>query len=372
MKKILVIEDERFVRENIVEILESSGFTALSAPNGAVGTALAAKHLPDIILCDVMMPELDGHDVLKTLRSNPATAHIPFIFLTARADSTDLRHGMNLGADDYITKPFRVSELLKAIETRLSKSETVREQAEEKLRLLRENISLSLPHEFLTPLSGILGFSELLLTSYDSLEREEIMDMLGQLNSSARRIHHLVQNFLLYARLMSLASEQGKIYVDAFDAVLAPGHIIEEVALSKAQHEERQADVSLRFCEDAPIAMSSIYFTKIVEEIIDNALKYSKAGSEIAVVTMRAKDFYGIEISNTGRTMSSEQISAIGAYTQFERQVYEQQGSGLGLSITLKLLELHGGRFHVHSQDGRTVVRVEIPLADAEAIEHLG
>jgi signal transduction histidine kinase len=372
MKKILVIEDERFVRENIVEILESSGFTALSAPNGAVGTALALKHLPDIILCDVMMPELDGHDVLKTLRNDPATAHIPFIFLTARADSVDLRHGMNLGADDYITKPFRVSELLKAIDARLAKSESVREQAEGKLRLLRENISLSLPHEFLTPLSGILGFSELLLSSYDSLAREEIMEMLGQLNSSARRIHHLVQNFLLYARLMSLASEKGKIYVDIYDAVLAPGHIIEDVALSKAHHEERQADLSLRLCEDVPIAMSSIYFTKIIEELIDNALKYSKAGSEITVVSTRSNDWYEIEISNTGRTMTSEQIAAIGAYTQFERQVYEQQGSGLGLSITLKLLEMHSGRFHIHSQDGRTAVRAEIPLADAEAIERLG
>ncbi|MFK0732742.1 MAG: response regulator transcription factor, partial [Gloeotrichia echinulata HAB0833] len=101
MKKILVIEDEQFVRENIVEILEASGYAAVSAPNGAVGVTLAQEHLPDIILCDVMMPELDGHGVLQSIRTNAATANIPFIFLTARADTNDLRHGMNLGADDY-------------------------------------------------------------------------------------------------------------------------------------------------------------------------------------------------------------------------------------------------------------------------------
>jgi DNA-binding response OmpR family regulator/two-component sensor histidine kinase len=364
MKKILVIEDEQFVRENIVEILEASGYAVVSAPNGAIGAKLAGEHLPDIILCDVMMPELDGHGVLSALRKNAATANIPFIFLTARADTRDLRDGMNLGADDYITKPFRVSELLKAVEMRLTKQDTVRNSAEEKLRLLRANISLSLPHEFLTPLSGILGFSELLLSSYDSLSREEIMEMLEQLNTSARRIHHLVQNFLLYAKLVSLASERSKIHIENYDAVASPRSIIEEVIYSKAHHEERTEDITFTLCNDVPLAMSSVYFTKIVEEIIDNALKYSQPQTPITISTMHDNRTYTVEMTNHGRTMTSEQIAAIGAYTQFDRQVYEQQGSGLGLSITLKLLELHDGHFVIKSDNGKTVVRLEIPLVE--------
>ncbi len=364
MKKILVIEDEQFVRENIVEILEASGYNAVSAPNGAVGVTLALQHLPDIILCDVMMPELDGHGVLQTLRANVLTANTPFIFLTARADTSDLRHGMNLGADDYITKPFRVSELLAAVETRLAKLTTVQDMAEEKLKMLRANISLSLPHEFLTPLSGILGFSELLLSSYDALSREEIMEMLGQLNSSARRIHHLVQNFLLYAKLISLASEHSKIRIEHYDAVLSPEHIIHDVITSKAHQEARVEDVSIEICDDIPIAISSLYLTKITEEIIDNALKYSRSGTAISVKTTHNEKMYTMEVSNTGRTLTPEQINAIGAYTQFDRQVYEQQGSGLGLSIVKKLMELHDGHFMIQSADERTTVRLEIPVVE--------
>lgn len=122
-KKILVIEDTTEVRENICEILELSGYEVIDAPNGKRGIEKATQELPDLILCDVMMPELDGFGVLKILNNNAKTNKIPFIFLTARAEKTDFRKGMGLGADDYITKPFDDTELLEAIEMRLKKSE---------------------------------------------------------------------------------------------------------------------------------------------------------------------------------------------------------------------------------------------------------
>ncbi|HET7180271.1 MAG TPA: response regulator, partial [Chryseosolibacter sp.] len=105
MNTILVIEDNEEMAENIVGILELANYNVLSAPNGKMGVVLAQQHLPDLVLCDVMMPELDGYGVLHILNKNPETAGIPFIFLTAKADKSDFREGMNLGADDYITKP---------------------------------------------------------------------------------------------------------------------------------------------------------------------------------------------------------------------------------------------------------------------------
>ena len=121
-KKILVIEDTLEVRENICEILELAGYDAIDAPNGKKGVELAMNGAPDLILCDVMMPELDGFGVLKILNGNASTNKIPFIFLTAKAEKTDFRKGMGLGADDYITKPLDDTELLEAIEMRLKKS----------------------------------------------------------------------------------------------------------------------------------------------------------------------------------------------------------------------------------------------------------
>lgn len=121
MTKILVIEDEELVRENILDLLEAENFETLAAANGKIGLDLAVSEVPDVILCDLMMPNIDGYEVLKLLNSQAITATIPFIFLTARTAKADVRQGMELGADDYLTKPFTRSELLNAIMSRLEK-----------------------------------------------------------------------------------------------------------------------------------------------------------------------------------------------------------------------------------------------------------
>ena len=127
MKKILIIEDNREVRENLGEILELSNYSVSTAENGVLGVEMALTEVPDLIICDVMMPELDGFGVLHILSKKPKTADVPFIFLTAKAEKSDFRKGMNLGADDYITKPFDDVELLDAVEIRLKKSERIRQ-----------------------------------------------------------------------------------------------------------------------------------------------------------------------------------------------------------------------------------------------------
>jgi CRP-like cAMP-binding protein/DNA-binding NarL/FixJ family response regulator len=126
MKKILIIEDNEDIRENLAEILELAGYEAHTAENGKIGVEKAEKELPDLILCDVMMPVLDGFGTLSILSKKPQTADIPFIFLTAKSEKADFRYGMNLGADDYITKPFESNELLSVVEMRLKKSEKLK------------------------------------------------------------------------------------------------------------------------------------------------------------------------------------------------------------------------------------------------------
>ncbi len=125
MSKILIIEDNLDIRENIQEILELDGYDVLTAENGKVGVRLAVESLPDLILCDIMMPELDGYGVLHILSKKDETLGIPFIFLTAKAERSDVRKGMTLGADDYIIKPFDEADLLTAIENRLKKHQAV-------------------------------------------------------------------------------------------------------------------------------------------------------------------------------------------------------------------------------------------------------
>lgn len=129
MVKILIIEDEVEIRSNLVELLDLEGYEVVSADNGVTGLLGAIEHTPDLIICDVMMPELDGYDVLQALRQDPKTLTIPFLFLTALADKGDIRRGMTLGADDYLTKPFTRSDVLTAVETRLQRQVASKAQA---------------------------------------------------------------------------------------------------------------------------------------------------------------------------------------------------------------------------------------------------
>ena len=123
MKKILVIEDEPETLDNLVTMLEMEGFKVVSAPNGRLGLELARRQSPDLILCDISMPEMDGYGVLEALRANSATVSTPFIFLSAKGDKKDLRVGMNLGADDYLGKPASAEDVLAAIHTRLQRQQ---------------------------------------------------------------------------------------------------------------------------------------------------------------------------------------------------------------------------------------------------------
>ncbi|MDB6111022.1 MAG: Two component transcriptional regulator, LuxR family [Pedosphaera sp.] len=194
MKKILIIEDQPAMRRSLESTLEMEGFQVMLAEDGRTGLELALSAKPDLILCDVMMPGLGGHGVLQVLRADPRTVHLPFIFLTARADKRDVRTGMNLGADDYLTKPVAKSDLLAAISSRLQRAEVQErrldeERGEFKLDfsspILLENLGLS-PREAEVLLwvaqgksngdiAGILGLSEFTVKRHMSA----IFDALG-------------------------------------------------------------------------------------------------------------------------------------------------------------------------------------------------
>lgn len=175
MKKILVIEDEAETLDNLVLMLEMEGFKPFGAPNGRIGVEIAKRELPDVILCDVSMPELDGYGVLEALRSDGDTVSTPFIFLTAKGDKKDLRIGMNLGADDYLSKPASAEDVLAAINTRL------RRQRENEQATL-ENVELKPNFDSAKPLEG-LGLTpreaEVLLWVAQGKANADIATILG-------------------------------------------------------------------------------------------------------------------------------------------------------------------------------------------------
>jgi len=141
MKTVLLIEDNEDIRENMAEIMELANYKVLTAPDGKQGIEMAVKHKPDVIVCDIMMPVLDGYGVIHMLQKNEETRNIPFIFLTAKAERAEIRKGMELGADDYITKPFNGTELLNAIESRIRKAEILKQDIQPNMDGLNQIIS---------------------------------------------------------------------------------------------------------------------------------------------------------------------------------------------------------------------------------------
>lgn len=349
MKKIMVVEDTKSVREEVVTILEFEDFEVIEAENGMIGLEYARKYLPDLIVCDVLMPELDGFGLLKLLREESATSTIPFIFLTAKAAKEDWRGGMDLGADDYLTKPFTPEELINAIRTRLDKHDNLNKQSESRFEALCDNIIYALPHEFITPLTAILGYSELLI---DTSKEPNVVKIAEGINGSGKRLERLIQNFLVYSQVEILLSNPEKVAATQNMSIMNPGSIIKESALAKAKHFKREQDIIIDV-EDANVQISTENLRKMTEELVDNALKFSAVGTPISVKVHSNKDTYSIEILDNGRGMTTDQIANIGSYMQFERKFYEQQGMGLGLAISKRLVELHAGSISIESTPGK-------------------
>ncbi|MBD0394142.1 MAG: response regulator [Microcoleus sp. C1-bin4] len=362
MAKILVIEDEESIRENILDLLEAENFEGIGAINGKVGIKLASEQIPDLILCDMMMPEVDGHGVLKALRSEPLTATIPFIFLTAKADKSDIRTGMELGADDYITKPCTPQELLKAIAIRIEKQKTISRKSQKTLDELRTNISMSLPHELRTPLNANLGFSELILSEYQVLKESDILEMIGQIQTSGHRLYRLIQNFLLYAELEIAATNPELLKEMRNSEFSCVKSLLSQKARQQAKHANRTDDLQLNL-QDSSVAIDSVRLAKIVEELLDNAFKFSLEGTPVVLSTLVENQTFILSVKDQGRGMTADQIAQLEAYRQFDRKLYQQAGLGLGLAIVQRLAELHGGKFKIESlPQQETIVCVSLPV----------
>jgi signal transduction histidine kinase len=272
-----------------------------------------------------------------------------------------MRHGMELGADDYLPKPFTIDALYAAVDARLKKAQTVRQEAERKLADLRDNISMMLPHELRTPLNGILAYGEILSTDAETLSASEVAEMGQVIHESGRRLERLIENFLIYAQLELLGTDPQKVSALRRKTTPSPKSIIEKHAREQAKLAHRSEDLVLELI-DQPLPISEDYLAKIVDELVQNAFKFSQPGSRVIVSLSDASGSTALAVTNWGRGFSTEHITRVGAYMQFDRKMHEQQGLGLGLSIAKRLTELHGGTLTIDSErEARTAVAVKLP-----------
>jgi len=363
MAKILIIEDESDIRESIEEILDAEGHTVFTAENGAIGVEKAKDVIPDLIISDIMMPELDGYGVCLALREDPLTEAIPFVFLSAKSEKQDIRKGMNLGADDFINKPFTISELLSTVQSRLKRKTVHHQMAEKKITEFKEKISFSLPHELYTPLSSILGFAEALKSDCAEMTSEEIIESAAFIHEGAERLKRTIERILFNLHLQFLfhdSEERGKLRSSITEVTR---NLFEEKLLSLPSLKVRYSDFQLNIVP-AELSIHPDYFCALAEEVLSNCVKFSDPGTPITVQTELRGNSYYLQFTDLGKGMTADEIASTGSFTQFNRTIYDQQGTGNGVSIIRQIVALFEGSitFDTSGLQGLTV-KVLLPCA---------
>jgi two-component system, sensor histidine kinase and response regulator len=350
MARIVYIDDEEALREVTAEILATAGHETVLASSGREGIEAVRRERPDLVLCDVNMPGLGGYEVLQAIRADPRLSATPFLFLTSLGAPDHVRTGMVSGADDYLMKPIGNDALLAAVEARLARRKASQREADARVDELRDSMANLLPHELRTPLTTILGGSQFLAQCHRDMSHEDIGQVADSMYRAARRLHRMAESYILYSELE----------LDRLAGGAAPRHelrgssgaeAVREGAQETAAERGRADDLRLELgAARAPLAAP--YLRKVAVELVDNAMKFSEAGTTVTVRLRADAPGTALEVADAGRGMTADQVRQIGAFRQFDRALFEQQGSGLGLALVRRILVASGGELVFDSSPG--------------------
>jgi signal transduction histidine kinase len=350
MARVLLIDDDDAIREVHAELLDNAGHQTTQAVSGVAGIEAIRSARPDLVICDVDMPGMDGYAVLEAVRADPHIASTPFLFLTGLDARHHFRAAMTLGADDYLAKPVRQHDLVAAVEARLARRAAERRDSERRVAEVRRSVTFLLPHELRTPLTVILGGSEMLRDLHREMTPQEIGEMATSIAKAAQRLHRMVENYLLYVGMelerLTVAESPARAMAGA-----AGADLVRDAAFAQAREYGREQDVQI-VLGDATVPLAEPYARKIVSELVDNALKFSEAGQPINVSFAATGQGLTLVVADAGRGMTLAQTRDVGAFHQFDRTVFEQQGSGLGLTLVKGIVEASGGTFDLRSGAG--------------------
>jgi CheY-like chemotaxis protein/anti-sigma regulatory factor (Ser/Thr protein kinase) len=362
MTSILVIDDEPDNFDVIETLLSYQAYDLQYSANGQDAIASLDFFQPDVILLDVMMPDMDGIEVCQRIKAIAKWQPVPIIMVTALTSKEDLSRCLEAGADDFITKPVNSLELrarlnsMLRIKRQYDQLNTLFNLQKDTTNLLQNNLDQLcgnivsiLPHEINTPLNGVFGIIDLLVDGYQDMDTEEIHEMLEIAQQSTHKLEKLTKRFLLYAQLeVSTTNPSTNDSKNTNHPKISTQPLIENAIKNIAQTYNRINDLILDL-ENIEVSMREPDLLWIINELLDNAFKFSNSGTPVKVSSKSHDGMLELSIFDRGRGMTAEQIAKIGAFTQFERKHYEQQGMGLGLKIVQKIVGIYGGEFSISS-----------------------
>ena len=354
MKTILLVDDNEELVKTYGMVLRKKGYHVIEADSGGAALAMARKHLPDLIISDIDMPGGDGATLLRDIRRDPELKSKQVVLMTGRPDLVNPRKGMEEGADDFLLKPVELEALLNCVEARFRRAAISWRVEDQMLTQLRSTMPAQLPHEFFTPMAGIIGLMEILRAGSAGFTSEEIDDMADDVYKSALRLNRTLRNYLLILELQRATP-------DPLLGLLLPRRVEESIqaGIKEALRlNGRQNDMTVRL-EACSLSVKPEDLIRIVEELVDNSCKFSRQGTPLNV---ELSSDGRLIVKDQGRGLTVEDINHIGAFQQFDRQKHEQQGLGLGLVLVQKLTALSGAKFLITSQPGEgTQVEIAFP-----------
>ncbi len=356
---VTIIDDDVTLLEALSRTLQQEGFKVTTASSPVEGVQMAATLKPEIIICDVNMPGHSGHWVLGQIRSNPATADIPLIFLTGETSPSDVRQGMNLGADDYLCKPVQPIDLIDALRTRVAKRRAQRTREATRSREWATQLSRIISHEIRTPLGVIGPGIELLDDAVTASDTEEIQTVSRIVKDGATRLLATTERLEIFAALATAAAGPSSHPTPRNKA--CHGQALHDLFMNIAGKWKRTGDIRIEGMP-AELPVDFELFEILLRELVDNALKFSPPASPVVVRLSHAEGNIHLQIQDGGRGMEPWQIQAASAFQQFDRLQREQQGLGLGLAICHLLIQRMDGKITFHRpQSGGLIVDVVLP-----------
>jgi two-component system, sensor histidine kinase and response regulator len=349
--KIIFVEDELELRDTVHELLTLNNFEVNSFEDGAKALQSLKSWVPDVIVCDIMMPNCNGYEFYELLRKNQKYNHIPFIFLTAKKPEEELNKANLIGVEAFVTKPFKSKDLIEIIETKIKRNSEIKNN----YNILDINFDDKITNEIYTPLKRIIGIGHYI---NENKNFEENLNLINTINISAEKINSILTNLITYQKIIS------NNYYFQKESEIEIQNCFKEIYDKIKGNSNRKFHAHLK---QATVRMPRQDLLLIIYEIMNNAIKYSPEGSVINISGgLKLKNrYYMLSIRDQGIGMLKKEIRQIGPFVQFHKKESHETGLGIGLYLSKKILENYNGKLIVKSEiDNGTEVEIHIPICN--------
>lgn len=349
---VLVVDDNPLILETLLAILRARHFQVVCCSRGHQALEILQTHMVDVIISDVMMPDMDGYEFHQALRANPKLSHIPFLFLTALDDIGEIAQGHTVGADNYLTKPFDPQVLLSIVEGKVARSKALRQVMQDREDTYRRRVVQTLSHEFRTPLVAINTGSEILREQREKLDDKKVQNLIDAIYRGGQRLERLVQDFMTLQHIeagMAARMAASRRQPHDLNRVLKDFY---ETYREDYRIDGRQL-LFLETGTNAKVSFFETHLQDVLGRVVQNAFKFSSAPDPVEIWCEQDEKSASIVVADRGPGNLAEQAAgAVDAFRQLNRDKLEQQGAGLGLYIAHCLMHLNHGELIFEERAG--------------------